>query len=80
MMLPQRARGAESRAGNRLSNGPQRAQSKVLPFGKGLMFSEFFRMVKPSILRRLAHVSCRGYDSILSSARLFYRELRWYRG
>ena len=30
MMPPQRARGAESRVGNKLSNGPPRAQSKAL--------------------------------------------------
>ncbi|MBQ2744312.1 MAG: hypothetical protein IJF37_01655 [Lachnospiraceae bacterium] len=29
-MLPQRARDAESRVKNRLSNGPRRAQSNVL--------------------------------------------------
>ena len=29
MMPPQRARGAESRVGNKLSNGPPRAQSKA---------------------------------------------------
>lgn len=29
-MIPQRARGAESRVKNRLSNGPLRAQSNVL--------------------------------------------------
>lgn len=52
-MLPQRARGAESRVKNRLSNGPLRAQSNV---------------VIQSILRRVAYVSCREYIGILLSA------------
>ena len=53
-MPPQRARGAESRVGNKLSNGPRRAQSKAMP----------------SILRRRAYVSCRGYVGIPLSVRL----------
>ena len=52
-MLLQRARVAENRVKHRLSNGPLRAQSKVL--------------LRPSILRRRADVKCRGYDSILLS-------------
>ena len=54
-MLLQRVRDAESRVKHRLSNGPLRAQSKV--------------RIGPSILRRKACVSCRGYDGILLSAR-----------
>ncbi len=53
-MLLQRVRMAENRVKHRLSNGPLRAQSKVF--------------LRPSILRRRACVSCRGYDGILLSA------------
>ncbi len=49
MMPLQRACGAESQVRNKLSNGPLRAQSKV---------------ISPSILRREAYVSCRGYAGI----------------
>lgn len=61
-MLLQRARGAENRVKHRSSNGPRRAQSKVLRCGKHF---------KPSILRRVAYVSCRGYVGILLSAQSF---------
>ena len=46
MMPLQRARVAESRVRNSSLNGPRRVQSKEK---------------LPSILQRLAHVSCRGY-------------------
>ena len=50
MMLPQRARGAESRVENKSSNGPRRAQSKEL------MLRVFCDGWQPS--------ACRGYDGI----------------
>ena len=50
----QRVRDGESRAGNKLPNGPRRAQSKA---------------GRLSILRREAYVSCREYDRIPQSAR-----------
>ncbi len=55
MMLPQRAGDAENPAENKSSNGPPRAQSNAV--------SKVFCDVR-------AHVICRGYDSILLSARL----------
>ena len=55
MMLPQRARGAESRVKNKSSNGPLRAQSNA---GDGRVFCDVW-----------AYVSCRGYVGILLSAR-----------
>ena len=54
MMLPQRARGAESRVKNKSSNGPLRAQSNA---GDGRVFCDVW-----------AYVSCRGYVGILLSA------------
>ena len=54
MMLPQRARGAESRVKNKSSNGPLRAQSND---HWGRVFCDV-----------LAYVSCRGYVGILPSA------------
>ncbi len=54
MMPLQRARGAESRARNRLSNGPLRAQSNVI-------------ITKYSATLQ-ANVICRGYVGILLSA------------
>jgi len=55
MMPLQRARGAESRVRNKLSNGPLRAQSKILY----RVFCDVW-----------AYVSCRGYVGTPSSARL----------
>ena len=66
MMPPQRARGAESRVGNKLSNGPRRAQSKAFA---GRVFCDVW-----------AYVNCRGYDGILLRARPYRRESRWHRG
>ena len=54
-MPPQRVREAESRVGNKPSNGPLRAQGN--PGGE-------------SILRRGAYVSCRGYAGIPQRARI----------
>ena len=51
IMIPQRARVAESRVKHRLSNGPRRVQSNVSFFSQ-------------SILQRKANVTCQGYDSI----------------
>ena len=51
-MPSQRARGAESRVRNRLSNGPPRVQSNAV--------------MPQSILQRVAYVSCRGYEGIPS--------------
>ena len=48
IMTSQRARGAESRAGNKSANGPRRAQGTA----------------KAKYLRRRTRVSCRGYVSI----------------
>ncbi len=55
MMPLQRARGAESRVRNKLSNGPLRAQSNG-------SFPEYSATLK-------ADVICRGYVGILLSAR-----------
>ena len=55
VMPLQRIRDAEIRVRNRLSNGPQRAQSNVLI---------------QSILRRQAYVNCRRYVGISLSARV----------
>ncbi len=55
IMLPQRARGAESRVKNKSSNGPLRVQSNAV-----------FRRVFCNVQ---AYVSCRGYIGILPSAR-----------
>ncbi len=57
MMPLQRAREAESRVGNKLSNGPPRVQSNAWP-------CKVFCNVE-------AYVSCRGYDSILLRAWLY---------
>ncbi len=65
-MPPQRARGAESRVGNRSSNGPLRARGTV-------GFRLVFRDVR-------AYVSCRGYAGIPTRARRHGRESRWHRG
>lgn len=59
----QRARGAESRVRNELSNGPLRAQSNA----GGMVSRRVFCDVE-------AYVSCRGYDGILLSAREISRE------
>lgn len=64
MMLPQRARGAESRAENKSSNGPRRAQSKE---------------AIPSILRRMAAVSLPGICWYPNEKHGFFRESRWHR-
>ena len=52
-MIPQRACVAESQADPRLSNGPQRAQSKGFE-GESRVFCDV-----------RAYVSCRGYVGIL---------------
>lgn len=49
-MLPQRARAAENRVENRLSNGPRRVQSKA--------YAEYSATCE-------AYVSCQGYTCIL---------------
>ncbi len=67
MMPSQRARDAENRVRNKLSNGPLRVQSNV----QGLY--RVFCNVQ-------AYVSCRGYVSILTSAWHYCRESRWHRG
>ncbi len=58
MMPLQRARGAESRVRNKLSNGPLRVQSKA-------------QLSCRVLCNVKAYVSCRGYACILLSARLF---------
>ena len=62
MMPLQRARGAESRVRNKLSNGPLRVQSKAQ------VLCRVFCNVS-------AYVSCRGYACILISAR-YFREFK----
>lgn len=57
-MLIQRTCDAENQVENKPSNGPRRAQSTVWK-AACLFFI-------PSILRRYAHVSCRGYVGILT--------------
>jgi len=64
-MPTQRARKAEIRVRNNLSNGPLRVQSNV-------NFHRVFCNV-------LTYVSCREYGSIPQSARLS-RESRWHHG
>ena len=64
-MPSQRACVAESQVRNRLSNGPLRVQSNVYHI--------------QSILQRVAYVSCKGYVSILKSARYTVNS-RWHRG
>ena len=66
MMPVQRARAAESRVRNKLSNGPLRAQSN------GGYYPEYSATLK-------ADVICRGDVGILLSARAS-RESRWHRG
>ncbi len=56
MMPLQRARVAESRVRNKLSNGPLRAQSNVI-------VTKYSATLK-------ADVICRGYEGILLSARV----------
>ena len=65
IMLSQRARVAESRVKNRLSNGPLRAQSNV---GIYRVFCD-----------ARACVSCRGYVGISVRAREIVNA-RWHRG
>lgn len=62
----QRARAAESRVRNSLSNGPLRVQSNVR---KRRVFCNVW-----------AYVSCRGYVGILTSVRRHGRKSRWHRG
>ena len=62
-MPPQRACDAENQAGNKLSNGPRRAQSKALfPDTPEAESAEYSATLQ-------AYVSCRGYVCILMSAR-----------
>ncbi len=62
----QRARAAESRVRNSLSNGPLRVQSNAR---KRRVFCNVW-----------AYVSCRGYVGILTSVRRRGRKSRWHRG
>lgn len=62
----QRACGAVIQVGNRLSNGPLRAQSNVL-------CTEYSATLQ-------ADVICRGYVSIPLSARVNSVKSRWHRG
>ena len=57
MMPLQRARAAENRVRNKLSNGPLRVQSNGEPAFQ-------------SILQRVTYVSCRGYVRIPQSVRV----------
>ena len=66
MMPLQRTCGAESQVGNKLSNGPLRAQSNG-------MFPEYSATLQ-------ADVICRGYVGILLSAWGHSYESRWHRG
>ena len=66
MMPLQRARGAESRVRNKLSNGPLRAQSNVI-------ITEYSATLQ-------ADVNCRGYAGIPLSTQGRSCESRWHRG
>ena len=66
MMPTQRARDAENRTRNKLSNGPLRVQSNV-------KYHRVFCNV-------WAYVSCRGYISILLKRMGLPMNSRWHRG
>ena len=66
----QRARDAESQAGNRQTNGPLRAQGTAGWASPPLL----------SILRREAYVTCRGYVGIPQKRAAAAANSRWHRG
>ena len=72
MMPLQRACGAENQVRNKLSNGPLRAQSKVL--------FVLAQILHPVFCDVLAYVSCRGYAGILLSVQRHCCKSRWHRG
>jgi len=72
MMPLQRACGAENQVRNKLSNGPLRAQSKVL--------FVLVQIVHPVFCDVWAYVSRRGYVSILLRVQRHCCKSRWHRG
>ncbi|HAE80179.1 MAG TPA: hypothetical protein DCG70_01240 [Lachnoclostridium sp.] len=65
MMPPQRVRKAENRAGNKLSNGPRRAQSKARS-------AEYSATCRHTSVAGDMMVSCQAHGAT--------RESRWHRG
>jgi len=72
MMPLQRACVGESQVRNKLSNGPLRAQSKVL-----FVLVQIVHLVFCDVW---AYVSCRGYVSILLRVQRHCCKSRWHRG